>query len=99
MSIECQIREREAPLTAWKVGIHPPPVDPGDELPAELNSRSLIRQGSTNVAATSRQANRVIVRLSTRRRIDVPLDQLRMRPRREGRDRGRDRGEGRATRH
>ena len=98
VSIERQIREREAPLAPRKVGIHPPPVDPGDELPAELNSRSLIRQGFTKVTATSRQANRVIVRLSTRRRLDVPLDQLRMRPRREGRDRGRDRGEGRATR-
>ncbi len=72
VSIERQVGEGEPPLATGKLSVHPPAVDSGDELPAELNSRTVIRQGSPKVAATSPQANRVIVRLSTRRRFECP---------------------------
>jgi hypothetical protein len=67
--VERQVGEREASLTTGKVGLDAPPLDPGDKLPAQLNSRIAIRQGFSNVTARSRQANRVIVLLSTRRRL------------------------------
>ena len=53
MPVEGQVREGEAPLAPRKVRLYTPPVDPGDELPAELNSRSVVRQGFSKVTATS----------------------------------------------
>ena len=72
MPVEGQVREGEAPLAPRKLRLYTPSVDPGDELAAELNSRSVVRQGFSKVTATSRQANRVIVSLSTRRRLGCP---------------------------
>ena len=69
MAIEGQERKGKAALASGQIGIHPAPLDPGDELAAQLNPRLVCRQDSAKVIATLRQENSVIVCVSTRGRL------------------------------
>lgn len=73
VTVQRQERERESSLAPRELSVHAAAIDPGVEPAAQLNPRAVSRQGFANDRARSRQANLVIVRLSSQGGTEMSL--------------------------